>query len=206
MHVFHAYAAYDPPFRRGDALLVKAPEGEKTEENTKATAVQEVKTPTDESKGAAGSVPQSRSEVVREAAHLFGRVLRDTGNLPPEHDRSAAAPPPAKFERVELTSRLLNAYLAVFYRHSTLGTARDLYRQLYVEDEFGLGVAPNASTYVDALERCAQAKKGPERELALRFAREVWAEWTAFEAGGRRPVKARLTERAHVAYIRTLAL
>ncbi|KAL1745339.1 hypothetical protein HDZ31DRAFT_63265 [Schizophyllum fasciatum] len=199
-HVFHAYAAYEPPFRRGDALLVKPPGADE-----KATAVQEVKAAADDAKGAAAGVPQSRSEVVREAAHLFGRILRDTGNLPPEHD-PLSTPPPAKFERVEITSRLLNAYLAVFYRHSTLPTARDLFRQLYEEDEFGLGVAPNASTYVDALERCAQARKGPERQLALQFARELWADWTAFETDGTTLIKARLTERAHVAYIRILAL
>ncbi|TRM63312.1 hypothetical protein BD626DRAFT_402875 [Schizophyllum amplum] len=199
MHVFHAYTAYEPPFKRADALLVQT-----TGADDGTTAVQKAKMAPQEAKDNAG-VPQTQAEVVREAAHLFGRILRDTGNLAPEHDRFAD-PPPTKFEHVELTSRLLNAYLSVFYRHSTLPTALDLFRQLYKDDEFGLGVSPNASTFVDALERCASARKGPERELALRFAQEIWEDWTVLEGDHHRPIKARLIERAHVAYVRTMAL
>ena len=112
------------------------------------------------------------------------------------------------FSRVELTSRLLNAFLSVHYAHALFGECTHLYRTLFAEHK----VEKNAWTPVEALERAARAKRGPERGDSMKFAREVWAEWQPLEEAwwrreGRNQARldARLVERAYVAMIRVLS-
>ena len=90
--------------------------------------------------------------------HLFGplRLLRrlwqstekvvagqDNGLLPVER----------KYQHVTLTTRLLNSYLSVFYRHQSSEESHNMFCKLYDE----LGVERSARTYVEALERCGHA-------------------------------------------------
>ncbi|KAG6915197.1 hypothetical protein DXG01_012727 [Tephrocybe rancida] len=78
---------------------------------------------------------------------------------------------------VALTPWLLNSYLAVHYKHASFENARDLYRKIFAE----CGVPRTGRTYVEALERCAIARRGHERTVVMGFADEVWAQWLAFE-------------------------
>lgn len=95
MHVFHAYAAYNPPFVRSIA-------------------------------------PPEKDE-----------AGQDNGLLPVER----------KYQHVTLTTRLLNSYLSVFYRHQSSEESHNMFCKLYDE----LGVERSARTYVEALERCGHA-------------------------------------------------
>lgn len=220
-HVFHAYAAYKTPFIRASAPLV-----EQTREallDAEATVSAEaqhttvmVTEPTNDGEaiveqGPESSIapqtshftailPQSHVEVLYEAHALLARVVRTAS---PGEDPMLQA-----FSHVELTSRLLNAFLSVHYTHALLGESTQLYHTLFAE----YGVAKNAWTYVEALERAARANRGPERADSLKFAREVWAEWQPLEEAwwrreGRNQARldARLVERAYVAMIRVLS-
>ncbi|KAA1478989.1 hypothetical protein DENSPDRAFT_830168 [Dentipellis sp. KUC8613] len=227
MHVFHAYAAYRPPFRpslaplvSGEPTLAEAehtatPNGEVTAQPSSPEA--EVQTqhaesslPIEASPDASFKhlPPQSRGEVLHEASALFSRIVEDShtsayANAPSRH---AADGLPSAFQAVQLTPRLLNAYLSVHYAHAALDAAHALFRTLFAEH----GVEPNARSYVEALERCAIARRGRERDAALAFADEVWEGWVRLENAARLPgarsVNARMVERAHAAMIRTLAL
>ena len=115
---------------------------------------------------------------------------------------------PHAFQHVRLTPRLLNAYLSVHYAHALFDDCAQLYGTLFAE----LGVQKNAWTFVEALERAGRAKRD-DRKLALKFAREAWAEWQPVEEAwwrkeGRNDARidARLVERAYVAMIRVLSL
>ncbi|KAJ3994991.1 hypothetical protein F5050DRAFT_1695180 [Lentinula boryana] len=143
-----------------------------------------------------------------------------------------------KFTSVHLTTRLLNSYLSTYYAHGSLEASMRAFNNLFPEqgggevglamppleheDMAGWGIQPrqisrlplaqqprpNARTHVEALERCAMAKK-PERELALRFGEGLIAMFEKeFEFGQneRGIVDPRMIERAHVAWIRVLAL
>ncbi|KAF8627602.1 hypothetical protein AX17_006173 [Amanita inopinata Kibby_2008] len=226
MHVFHAYAAYNPPFVRSVAPTVKgdsqtpAEGAEKQEMDNNSAASEVTLGGSSEDPGLPVTEdaypsfthipPQSRQEVVHEVRALFHRILADTSPEPNKCDEldvdEAALPSERKFQNVVLTTRLLNSYISVFYRHSSFEESREMFWNIYDE----LGVARNARTYVEALERCGRSRKGRERQVASQFAEELWAKWEAIESLGQgeggRPLSARLIERAHAALIRTLTL
>lgn len=205
MHVFHAYAAYRPPFHRslapkapGDGAQAATdhqevpPEAPQPEADTDSTDV--VPEPEPEPTFAP-LPPQSHAEVVQEAQVLYARVQADRA-------RGQGA-----FAHVVLSPRLVNAYLSVHYAHAPLEVWRPLFHSAHAD----AGVPRNPHTYVDVLERCAHVKK-PERAAALQLAEEVFPEWAALEAGWRAAgpqevaAHARLIERAHAAMIRIRTL
>ncbi|KAI1787345.1 hypothetical protein LXA43DRAFT_714629 [Ganoderma leucocontextum] len=221
-HVFHAYAAYRTPFIRASAPLVEqngdAPSDAETPVSAEAQGAESAATkPEDVGQTTAEQeqtglpiapeahhftaiLPQSHAEVLYEARALFARTVHTAS---PREDPMLQA-----FDRVELTPRLLNAFLSVHYAHALFGESTQLYRTLFAEH----GVGKNAWTHVEALERAARAKRGAERQDSLKFAREVWAEWQPMEEAwwrreGRNEarVDARLVERAYVAMIHVLS-
>lgn len=64
--------------------------------------------------------------------------------------------------------------------------------------------------YVEALERCGHTKRRIERDVALKFADELWIKWCeaaqALETRDKKPNDPRLIERAHIAMVRVLAM
>ncbi|KAJ3729140.1 hypothetical protein DFJ43DRAFT_1083633 [Lentinula guzmanii] len=165
------------------------------------------------------------------------RETRDSSSLP-SSSSDAADILSNKFTSVHLTTRLLNSYLSTYYAHGSLEASMRAFNNLFPqqgggkvglamlplehEDMTGWGIQPrqssrlpgalqprpSARTYVEALERCAMAKK-PERELALRFGEGLIGMFEKeFEFGQNEKgiVDPRMIERAHVAWIRVLAL
>lgn len=222
MHLFQAYAVYKPPFKR-EATVVQEetpttvsqiPNVEpSTSLNTEATDSQSEQTAltTDSTPSFSHIPPQSHEEVLHEVTFLFQRILDDTGALSsPAHRRnpndSHLSPNlQNKFSDVQLTPRLLSSYLSVFFRHAPLELAQQIFWKVFDQ----LGLQRNARVYVEALERCAYAKRGREREVAMRFADDVWKEWRSFEDAGQdgeKRLSARLIERAYGARIRLYAM
>ena len=211
MHIFHAYAAYRPPFQR--SAVKPVPEGSTGVDQANTTTLNSSfddpsENRNDIEKAPSGSPsfthvpPQSHHEVIHEVKALFARILHDNGMSTLSDTLPNTLPEDGVFEDVDLTSRLLNSYLSVYYKHAAITTARDLHRSIFDE----CGVERTARTYVEALERCANAKKhGEERVVALQFAEEVWAGWKTLEDRGVNQ-NARMIEKAHIAMIRVLAL
>ena len=220
-HVFHSYAAYRPPFRRSMAPLTAQTEGDAgSDTSIPARPTESVESSADDSRppvpveaSAEPSFthlpPQSRSEVIGEARALFSRISRpspDPTCTPPSGPRPLPALPD-----VNVTPRLLTAYLSVFYAHAPLETAHEMFRTVFAEH----GLAKDALALVEALERCAGARRGSERAYVRRsFAGDAWQEWTALEDARRTLVtrarnnnpNARFIQRAYAARIRVLAL
>ena len=213
-HVFHSYAAYRPPFRRSMAPLTSQTEDD-ADTSIIATTEPVESSPDDSKPSAPIEVspepsfthlpPQSRSEVIGEARALFSRISR------PSPDPTCSPPGPGPdslpaLPDVHVIPRLLTAYLSVFYAHAPLETAHEMFRTVFAEH----GVAKDALALVEALERCAGARRGPERTYVRRFAGDAWLEWTALEnaRGVTRARKnaARQIQRAYAARIRVLAL
>jgi hypothetical protein len=208
MHVLHAYAAYKVPFNRAAALLVddtpsQASTGSKSDPQTSSVAeplpdnkAQNV--PTHITTPSFSHLPpQSHSEVISEVRALFDRILDDISKDESHH---GDAPP---FSKVKLTPRLLNSYLSVHYAHAPFEDSRELFKTIFAEH----GVPRNVRSYVEALERCGNARRGRERTTALEFAEELWLQWQDLEKGdNKNTVWARMVERANVAMIRIWTL
>ena len=216
MHVFHAYASYRPPFIRSAAPLVpghsSVSQSPTIQPNPKPVVVQatqqtemEVAATNDtEGPSFAHIPPQTHSEVIREVRILFSRILEDTRG---EESRTSAFLPfkEKKFKDVALSPRLLGSYLSVFYKHAPLEAAQELFKQMFDE----LRVTKTPRLVVEALERCANGRRGAERQVALAFSNELWAQWVDLENKGPdsgNPINSRFVERAHVARIRILAV
>lgn len=213
MHLFHTYAAYRPPFKRtlvtkkvSDANpppsppLLQSPDSSTVPEQSNHIA-----TADHPSSSFTHIPPQSRSEVIHEVKSLFERILQDTGrDVDQDPGFDGVFPADNKFGGVVLTTRLLNSYLSVYYKHSSIETSRDLFRSLF--DTYKVPRTPR--TYVEALEKCGNARRGHERIVAMEFADEIWAHWRVVEDAGEngQPHNGRTVERAHIAYIRVLAL
>lgn len=211
-HVFHAYAAYKPPFKRSMAPLTTQTEGN-ADTPTPAVPTEPVDSSPDDLNPSVPIEtspepsfthlpPQSRSEVIGEARALFSRIIRQS----PDPTSSPSGPSllPA-LPDVHVTPRLLVAYLSVFYAHAPLETAHEMFRKLSAEH----GLAKDALALVVALERCANARRGSERAYVRSFAGDAWQEWTALE-NERKLTRARNyarhIQRAYAAQIRVLAL
>ena len=206
MHMFHAYAAYRPPFRRTAARLLEQPTPEQqrpvSQPPTTDAAIE-----ADDAPSFAHIPPQSRSEVIREVKVLFQRTVEDRNS----NTATATATPSfpfsdRKFKNVNITIRLIASYLSVFYKHASLETSREVFWKIFEEH----GVVRSLRVYVEALERCANSRRGTERKIALKFADELWVKWRETEqtlkTQDAKPSDPRLTERAHVAMVRVLAV
>ncbi|KAF8154238.1 hypothetical protein B0H34DRAFT_773588 [Crassisporium funariophilum] len=229
MHMFHTYAAYRPPFLRAAAVLVKDQGSTGVDSSTvsrdesKVTTATDVLAPHDSNSNPATRLvstigeetpsfahipPQSRAEVIREVKLLFNRIIEDRG-LSTSAATASLPFSEQRFRSVELSTRLVSAYLSVFYNHASLETSRELFWKIF-ED---LEVARSPRVYLEALERCGNARRGHEREVGLQFAEEVWVKWREMEVAGQhldeespKKINPRMVERAHVAMIRVLAI
>src|SRR6266403_1760761 len=212
-HVFHAYAAYKPPFKRSMAPLTTQTEGD-VDTSTPVRPTEPIDTAPDDIKlsvpietspepSFTHLPPQSRSEVIGETRALFSRISHRP--LPdPTCSPSGPGSLPA-LPDVHVTPRLLTAYLSVFYAHAPLETAHEVFRTVFAEH----GLAKDAPALVEALERCANARRGSERAYVRSFAGDAWQEWTALENARtmtRVRNNARHKQRAYAAQIRLLAL
>ncbi|EED80906.1 predicted protein [Postia placenta Mad-698-R] len=220
-HVFHAYAAFKPPFKRSATLIVdeqapsEPPSLVQAAEHGQPPGLSRTETGlplTSQGSRFSHIPPQSRGEVAREAKLLFTRIVEDTRAAPSSLDGDGDSIASRPFRHVQLTPRLLNAYLSVHYVHSSFDEWSGLYRTLFDE----LDVPRNPKTYVEALERCAISQKS-ERRMALMLADEIWVVWQGIEEAWRtrdnvqqdeaiKMIDARLVERANAAMIRILAL
>ena len=200
-HIFHAYAAYNPPFRRSAAVLIEeqSPSGTPPSDmHVHSTSTETL--PTEDSQSQFSHIPpQTASEVVGEARTLFNLVVADTTG---EGDRTSRV-----FKNVRMTAPLLNAYLSVYYAHAPLNVAREMFMTLFPR----LGVTRTARSYTEALQRCGITKRGPERTVAPSFAQDIWTEWSRLENRWREnqtevDVNARAIESAYSSMIRVLSL
>ncbi|KAL5478828.1 hypothetical protein ACEPAI_2105 [Sanghuangporus weigelae] len=211
MHVFHAYASYRPPFRRGETAIIDESEVKVSSEEANVGSVGELSAPQKALEKVSSTArftitpPQTRKEVLAEVDTLFERIIAETGLHPsspraPSGDSQTSVQGP--FSRVLLTTSLLNSYLSVHYMHDTLENSHKLYKKVFLRT----GVEKSPRTYIEALERCAGAEK-EERVVAKEFAEGVWREWIEVERRlNPRTVDARMIERAYAAMIRMLAL
>ncbi|KAF5326337.1 hypothetical protein D9611_001069 [Ephemerocybe angulata] len=239
VHVFNAYAAYNPPFVKAKTVVLKdnSPVAKARAQGTDATPTSPDHTAKADEADASTTTstdivddapvafahvpPQTHGEVIQEVEFLFDSIKES------QHSASPASNPQAKFRSVQITPRLVTAYLSVFYNHAPLQTSYALFRSIF--EDVGITTRP-VRAYVELLERLANARKtrdGSERRLALAFAEEVWAEWAALEAGGvhadehpsengkgmgmgkgmgKRRIDARTIERANVALVRVYVL
>ncbi|KAI9509894.1 hypothetical protein F5148DRAFT_676619 [Russula earlei] len=210
-HVFHAYAAYKPPFRRSMAPLasqnkVDADTSEPVEsfvaDDREPSPPPPVEVPQEPS--FAHLPPQSRPEVIGEARALFARISRPS---PPPTGSPSGAPLLPALPDVHVTPRLLRAYLSIFYAHAPLETAHGMFRTTFADH----GLTKDVVAIVEALERCAAARRGVDRARVGSFADDAWNEWTTFEKEKEKtPIRgessARSIQRAYAARIRVLAL
>ena len=202
MHMFHAYAAYSPRFQRAATTLLEEQSKPETEQQQ-----QEVSQPpssvieADDRPSFAHIPPQS--EVIREVKALFQRIIEDRDNLNPTATGTSL---PFSTENSK-TLISLHDYLSVFYRHSSLETSQELFWKIFEVH----GVLSSLRVYVEALERCGNTKRKVEKNLALKFAYELWIKWCEEAAlktqtQDKKPNDPRLIERAHLAMVHVLAM
>ena len=203
MHVFHAYSAYEPPFRRMATKVVSKPvenvEQGGVEENTEARSVEERNV-----KRFTAVPPQTHAEVIAEVSLLFERILSSHGRLNGACEESLdVGLSTDAFSNVSITPRLVNAYLSVHYAHNTLRNVHTSFKTVFEE----CGVERTERSYVELLERLATRQDGDEKAFALEFAEEVWAEWVEVEKGLLKfGLQARMIERAYAAMIKITAM
>ncbi|EJD05047.1 uncharacterized protein FOMMEDRAFT_105285 [Fomitiporia mediterranea MF3/22] len=210
MHVFHAYASFIPSQRRSELNVIDESEVKAVAE-VSANGQAEQDPPHEEDDKApvparapfSISPPQTRQEVLAEADALFERILEEKGaEASASRSEEKKKSKPGPFSSVLLQPKLLNSYLCVYYMHGSLEDSRRLYEEVYRRT----GVERSPRTYVEALDRCARAKKD-ERDLARSFAESIWIEWLEVEKGlNPNSTDARQIERAHAAMIRVYAL
>ncbi|KAF9494640.1 hypothetical protein BDN71DRAFT_1563275 [Pleurotus eryngii] len=208
MHLLHTYTAYTPPFRRGIAVLKQGdsdtdgPSGASTIAPSPEASVPEIY-PESNQASFTHLPPQSRAEVIAEVQSLFSRIQP----LPPR--RTPASKYDDAFASVTVSTRLVNSYISVFYRHSSLQTSRDLFNQLFEQ----MGVKRNARSYTEALTKCVMSKQGADKDAALGFAMSIWDRWLALEHDmreeanrGGKVLDGRIVEKARTLMIRILTL
>ncbi|KAF9050758.1 hypothetical protein BDZ89DRAFT_1057188 [Hymenopellis radicata] len=93
------------------------------------------------------------------------------------------------------------AEVDILFHRSISEPARELFNTVFEK----AGVERSARSYKEALERCLYAPKR-DREDALVFARELFAEYSSYDISGKEVVNARTIEQVHTAFIRLLAI
>ena len=209
-HVFHAYASYQPPFRRDAVSYIRGQDHSSDPHDLHDNSENRVEA-TDISYRP--SVPQSRQEIIKEATALWKRILEDRQEITMVDRENDSSTRHLVFGHVSLTSALLNAYMAVHYIHSPPSAAYEVYKSLFESS----GIPRDAFTYVLALEAYAQGRRASKEEtqVALSVARGIWNDWRQLEDLGvsqlsahqsSKGVDARVVERAWTAMMRLLTM
>jgi len=163
-HVFHAYSAYRPPFRREYAPL-KSREGVE-EAPERSTATQEEDTSVPGKPVNRYILPQTSHEVLQEAEALFAQIIAQqrTENTPSDST--------SIFRGVRVTGHLLSAYLGVHFSHST-STEQAVAKILALHSQFDLDVS--IETVLKSLQRIGNAKTAERTPNILEIAEKLWA-------------------------------
>ncbi|KIJ47256.1 hypothetical protein M422DRAFT_164275 [Sphaerobolus stellatus SS14] len=228
IHVFHSYSAYIPPFDRDE--VIKEPQMDvqdlETEMQDNLFDAQSSFPSESSSKDIIAPrqrrshPPQTAQEIVREASLVWSQILQD------QPDSSSTCPDdPLRrrpFRNVQITGRLVDAYLAVHFSHNHPQEAYQLFQELYSS----LGVEKDYTSYYYAIDAYCSGKKKHTRQVsraALDRVNETWKEWRAYEDNlgvqqiqgfqkvdadetSRPRVHARKVEKIWAAYIKLLAL
>lgn len=221
VHVFHAYASYQVPFRRSATRIKEGlgntiegapqelPSSDPHKDSTDSSVARGDKEGTGEVATAAADQrfnsipPQSREELLAEVKNLFEGIL---------HDTQPSREPPSKanneslmlFKDVRVSAELLNAYLSVHYSHGGIFVSRSLFKTLFEE----VGVKRNYLSYVEALEACARLSRvKSRRDRVLEFTEEVWEllQKDISVHNEMLSTRVRLVERVNVALIRVFS-
>lgn len=162
-HIFHAYSAYHPPFRREYAPL-KPKEGvdEASERSTVA--------PAEETSVPGKSVnryilPQTSHEVLQEAEALFAQILAQQQT---ENTLSDSA---SIFRGVRVTSHLLSAYLGVRFSHSA-STEQAVAEIFGLHSQFDLEVS--IEMVLKSLQRIGNTKTAERTPIIREIAEKLW--------------------------------
>ncbi|KAL4257157.1 hypothetical protein AB1N83_011561 [Pleurotus pulmonarius] len=209
MHLLHTYTAYTPPFRRGIAVFKQA------DSDLDVSAASSSILPSSDASlpelapepnqaSFTHLPPQSRAEVIAEVQSLFRRIHPLAAKSTASSSRYDDA-----FANVTVSTRLVNSYISVFYRHSSLRTSMDLFNEFFEK----MGVERNARSYTEALTKCAMSKQGADKDTALGFATSIWDRWLSLERDmredanrGGKALDGRIVERARTLMIRVLAI
>lgn len=207
MHMFHAYAAYSPPFRRSATTLLEEQSKPEQQQQQQLSQPPSTTIEADDHPSFAHIPPQSRQEVIREVKFLFERILEDRKTANPSATPSLPFSD-QKFKNVEITTRLIGSYISVFYMHASLEVSQEIFWKIFEEH----GVVRSLRVYVEALERCGNTKRRFEKDISLKFADKLWITWSEEEQASKSQTHdkklydSRLIERAYAAMIRVLAL
>jgi len=228
MHLFQTYACYRPPFSREATAVVQEEGSTHVKEENSSTEAAELSstvekpvpiraarnptsTDSDESALILDSIPsfshlppQSSEEVIREAMYLFQRILYDVGIIPApseDHYYDPSSSLVGKFSDVQLTPRLVASYISISFRHAPMALSEMMFWTVYDQ----LQVSRTARVYVEALEACTRC---PNRDIALKFSKDVWVKWQEVEDSGQdvgKALDARMIERAYAAMLHLYA-
>ncbi len=102
--------------------------------------------------------PQCLAEAIAEAEISFWHILEDGGS---------SFDPTISFGAIKLSTRLLNSYLSVNYKHETLKTALELFLDLFVE----LDMDCDSRRFRKVLERCTRRSGSLLSRLVERYPR-----------------------------------
>jgi hypothetical protein len=163
-HVFHAYSAYRPPFRREYAPLQSQSAVDETSEHSTATQEEEASVP-DKSVNRY-ILPQTSHEVLQEAETLFAQILAQ--------QRTESTPPDSAsiFRGVRVTSQLLSAYLGVHFSHS-ISTEQAVAKIFDLHSQFDLDIP--IETVLKSLQRIGKAQTAERTPIILEIAEKLWA-------------------------------
>ena len=171
-HVFHAYNAYRPPFRREYAPLKPREVVDETFEHSTAAPEEEISVPN--KPVSRYTLPQTAHEVLQEAETLFSQILaQQRVENPPFDDASI-------FRGVQVTSHMLSAYLGVHFSHSA-STEQAVAKIFDLHSQFGLDIS--IQTVLKSLQRIGNAKTAERTPMILEIAEKLWERFNSVLQG-----------------------
>lgn len=163
-HVFHAYSAYRPPFRREYAPLKPREGVDEASERSTATPEERASVPSNSVNRYI--LPQTSHEVLQEAEALFAQILAQHGTENTPSDGTSI------FRGVRVTSQLLSAYLGVHFSHSA-STEQAVAKIFDLHSQFDLDIS--IETLLKSLQRIGNAKPAERTPIILEIAERLWA-------------------------------
>lgn len=160
-HVFHAYSAYRPPFRREYAPL--KPREVVDEASERSTIAPEEETSVPDKPVSRYILPQTSHDVLQEAETIFSQILAQ---------QQTEVTGDSIFRGVRVTSHLLSAYLGVHFSHS-ISTEQAAAKIFDLHSQLGLNIS--METVLKSLQHIGKVKTAERTPILLDIAEKLWA-------------------------------